>query len=120
MIRDLNRIAKDTNKFLNSYIKRQLKTGLIIFLSAIIGSAIPYFLFIKAQTKIDSSLNGILNSVTPLFTMLFGFLLFKQKINPKANKPGVLRSIEPPHKVANQLKILIPVGIAIIIVAAVK
>ena len=29
MIRDLNRIAKDTNKFLNSYIKRQLKTGLI-------------------------------------------------------------------------------------------
>ena len=64
--------------------KVKLKTGLIIFLSAIIGSAIPYFLFIKAQTKIDSSLNGILNSVTPLFTMLFGFLLFKQKINPKA------------------------------------
>jgi len=29
MIRDLNRIAKDTNKFLNSYIKRQLKTELI-------------------------------------------------------------------------------------------
>ena len=29
MIRDLNRIAKDTNKFLNSYIKRQSKTELI-------------------------------------------------------------------------------------------
>ena len=64
--------------------KVKLKTALIIFLSAIIGSAIPYFLFIKAQTKIDSSLNGILNSVTPLFTILFGFLVFKQKINPKA------------------------------------
>lgn len=64
--------------------KVKLKTGLIISLSAIIGSAIPYFLFIKAQTKIDSSLNGILNSVTPLFTILFGFLVFKQKINPKA------------------------------------
>ena len=29
MIKDLNRIAKDTNKFLNSYIKRQSKTELI-------------------------------------------------------------------------------------------
>jgi len=29
MIKDLNRIAKDTNKFLNSYIKKQSKTGLI-------------------------------------------------------------------------------------------
>jgi hypothetical protein len=44
----------------------------------------------------------------------------KRKINPKANSIGVLKSKEPPHKVANQLKILIPVGMAIIIVAAVK
>ena len=29
MIKDLNRIAKDTNKFLNSYIKRQSKTELV-------------------------------------------------------------------------------------------
>ena len=29
MIKDLNRIAKDTNKFLNSYLKRQSKTELI-------------------------------------------------------------------------------------------
>ena len=29
MIKDLNRIAKDINKFLNSYIKRQSKTELI-------------------------------------------------------------------------------------------
>ena len=33
---------------------------------------------------------------------------------------SVLYSILPPHKVANQLKIFIPVGTAIIIVAAVK
>jgi len=37
-----------------------------------------------------------------------------------AKRPGVLKSIEPPHNVASQLNILIPVGIAIIIVAAVK
>jgi len=62
----------------------QKKTALILLLSAIIGSVIPYFLFIKAQTKIDSSLNGILNSITPLFTLIFGILLFKEKTNLKA------------------------------------
>ena len=40
--------------------------------------------------------------------------------NPQANNMGVLNSILPPHNVAIQLKILIPVGTAIIIVAAVK
>jgi len=40
--------------------------------------------------------------------------------NPKANKKEVLNIKIPPHIVAIQLKILIPVGIAIIIVAAVK
>jgi hypothetical protein len=43
-----------------------------------------------------------------------------KKIKPMVNKKGNLNSILPPHIVANQLKILIPVGTAIIIVAAVK
>ena len=43
-----------------------------------------------------------------------------KKIKPIEKRAGVLNSIDPFHKVANQLKILIPVGIAIIIVAAVK
>ena len=43
-----------------------------------------------------------------------------KKINPSANKEGAFNSSELPHKVANQLKILIPVGMAMIIVAAVK
>jgi cellobiose-specific phosphotransferase system component IIC len=44
----------------------------------------------------------------------------KRKMNPKAKKIGAFNTTELPHKVANQLNILIPVGIAIIIVAAVK
>jgi cellobiose-specific phosphotransferase system component IIC len=36
------------------------------------------------------------------------------------NTAVLFKSIFPPHNVANQLKILIPVGTAIIIVAAVK
>jgi len=43
-----------------------------------------------------------------------------KKIKPIVNNIGVSNRIEPPHKVAIQLNILIPVGIAIIIVAAVK
>ena len=42
----------------------------------------------------------------------------KRKINPIAKSIGVRRWIDPPHIVAIQLKILIPVGTAIIIVAA--
>jgi len=41
-------------------------------------------------------------------------------IKPKVNSRGVLKVSEPLYNVASQLKILIPVGTAIIIVAAVK
>jgi hypothetical protein len=41
-------------------------------------------------------------------------------MNPLANNIGVFIIILPPNIVATQLKILIPVGTAIIIVAAVK
>ena len=41
-------------------------------------------------------------------------------IKPIENSIGVLKLIDPPHIVAIQLKILIPVGTAITIVPAVK
>ncbi len=41
-------------------------------------------------------------------------------IKPNTNNKGVLSAIYAPYNVANQLKTLIPVGTAIIIVAAVK
>ncbi len=42
-----------------------------------VGSFIPAFLFTKAQTRIDSALAGMLNSLTPVFTLLIGFFVFK-------------------------------------------
>ena len=45
------------------------------------GSFIPAFLFAKAQTNLPSSVAGILNALTPLFTMIIGALAFSQKIN---------------------------------------
>ena len=48
-------------------------------LVGLIGSGFPAFLFAKAQTGIDSSLAGILNSLTPLFTMIIGLSFFSLK-----------------------------------------
>jgi len=50
-----------------------------ILIVAVIGTGIPAFLFARAQTVIDSSLAGILNSLTPLFTMIIGIMFFRQK-----------------------------------------
>jgi drug/metabolite transporter (DMT)-like permease len=58
------------------------KLGLVI-LSGIIGNFIPAYLFCIAETKIDSALAGILNSLTPLFTIIVGMIVFKIKIDPK-------------------------------------
>ncbi len=40
------------------------------------GSALPAFLFSFAQTRISSSVAGILNSLTPLFAFILGILIF--------------------------------------------
>jgi drug/metabolite transporter (DMT)-like permease len=53
----------------------------IVFLSGFIGNFIPAYLFCIAETNIDSSLAGILNSLTPLFTILVGLFLFKTPAN---------------------------------------
>ena len=41
------------------------------------GSGIPAFLYATAQTEISSSMAGLLNSLTPIFTMIFGVIIFK-------------------------------------------
>lgn len=52
-----------------------------IILSGFIGTFIPSFCFTIAQTKVDSSLAGIMNSLTPLFTIAIGALFFQLKIS---------------------------------------
>lgn len=44
----------------------------------------------------------------------------KRKMKPRAHSRGVSHLIEPPCRVASQLKTFTPVGMAIIIVADVK
>lgn len=47
---------------------------------AFCGSAIPNFLFAVAQQHVNSSLAGVLNSLTPLFTLLLGVAFFSMEI----------------------------------------
>lgn len=50
-----------------------------LILVGVLGFAIPALLFTKAQTRISSSLAGMLNSLTPLFTLIVGLTLYKSK-----------------------------------------
>lgn len=54
--------------------KKDLKSLLI---AGFIGSFFPAFLFMKAETQINSSLAGMLNSLTPVFTLIVGLLFHK-------------------------------------------
>ena len=50
-----------------------------LLIVSLVGFAIPAFLFTKAQTRIDSSLAGMLNSLTPLFTLVVGLLAYRTR-----------------------------------------
>jgi len=65
-------------KNLKFITKKNIKSLLIV---GFIGSAIPAFLFTEAQTIIESSLAGILNSLTPMFALLIGWLFYNSTIN---------------------------------------
>ena len=51
-----------------------------LILMGVFGNLIPAFLFTQAETEISSSLTGMLNALTPLFTILLG--IFWLKIKP--------------------------------------
>ena len=45
------------------------------------GNLLPAYLFTSAQTELPSAIAGMLNSLTPLFTMIIAALLFKTAIS---------------------------------------
>lgn len=69
-------------KFNRSNIKALLVVG-------VIGTGLPAILFTTAQTSIDSSMAGMLNSLTALFTLIIGILLYKSNFK-LLNVLGVL------------------------------
>ncbi len=51
-----------------------------IFATGLLGNGIPAFLFTTAQMEVPSSVAGMLNSLTPLFTLVIGYFVFKTPI----------------------------------------
>jgi drug/metabolite transporter (DMT)-like permease len=60
-----------------------------VVISAFLGTFFPAFLFAFAETEIDSAIASILNSTTPIMTLLLGALIFSIGFN-KNQLMGVL------------------------------
>lgn len=60
---------------------KELKQGdhFKLFVSGLMGIFFPAFLFAWAQTRLNSSLAGILNTLSPLWTMMIGAMFFSQR-----------------------------------------
>ncbi len=67
-------------KKLRHYTFREYK---ILFVYGLFGVGLPPFLYTFAQSHIQSSMAGILNSLVPLWTLVTGLLFFSQSINFK-------------------------------------
>ncbi|MFA8299025.1 MAG: DMT family transporter [Hyphomicrobiales bacterium] len=66
---------------LKSYSKSDI---LYLGLSGLTGSLAPAFLFAFAELKLHSSLAGVLNSLTPIFTLLAGLFFFQLRPSLKS------------------------------------
>jgi drug/metabolite transporter (DMT)-like permease len=55
-----------------------------LFASGMLGIFIPAFLFATAQTRLESSITGIMNSLTPICVLIIGVLVFKQPFRSKS------------------------------------
>jgi drug/metabolite transporter (DMT)-like permease len=72
----------------SSFKQIELKYWKYLIFTGICGNGIPAFLFTLAQTEVSSSLSGMLNSLTPIFALIIGILMFNSKPK-KAKSLGV-------------------------------
>ncbi len=54
-----------------------------IVLTGFIGNFFPIYFFAFSQTIINSSVAAVLSAMTPLFTIIFGYFLFRKSFNKK-------------------------------------
>lgn len=52
----------------------------LLFLLGIVGTLLPMLCFTQAQLHINSGVHGVLNSLTPVFVLLVGAVVFKKAI----------------------------------------
>ena len=74
---------------LSAYKKVAKKHWKFIIIVAFLGNGIPAFLFANAQIYLESSFVGILNALTPVFTLILGVYFFRSKPS-KSNIIGIV------------------------------
>lgn len=67
-------------RYFRVYFKENWKK---LFIYGMMANLIPAILFAKAETALSSSLTGILNSITPIFTLIIGAIFFSTAIKSK-------------------------------------
>jgi drug/metabolite transporter (DMT)-like permease len=60
-----------------------------VILSGLLGSFLPAFLFCIAETRIDSALTAMLNTLTPIFALLTSAIVYR-KVIPSGQVLGVI------------------------------
>lgn len=60
---------------------KRLKQFLFLGIVGFCGNFFPAFLFTYSETAVSSGFAGMLNSFTPIFTLILGFALFSQNLN---------------------------------------
>lgn len=65
------------------YILKKYDRKIILWMcvSALLGSAIPSLFYSYSAKRMDSNLNGVINSLTPLFTLLVGVVWLKNRVS---------------------------------------
>ena len=64
-----------------SYLKKLKKEEVKpLLLAGIFGNGLPALLFAMAQTKVNSSIAGVLNALTPILALVIGVLFIRLKI----------------------------------------
>lgn len=76
--------------FLLKYVRTiSLRDFGLLFVIGLTGNAVPAYLFAESETQLPSAVVGVLNSMSPIFTLIIGFVFFQLRF-PARNGIGVM------------------------------